>query len=238
VPPVALSQEQVRVLGCLVEKERTTPDDYPLTANATMRAANQTTSRHPVVDYDHGLVERTMAQLKDLGLVRFVHSPSNRATKFRHTLAEAWGVDGDELALLGLLMLRGGQTAGELKTRSERLASFPDLASVEATLGRLAARDEPLVRLGERAAGHKEPRWHQLVGDEPPPAEAGSPGRTAAHDDRLTVLEAQVARLVAQVDELRAELGLTDDPPTENDERVGVERLTDERADEPEGSAP
>jgi uncharacterized protein YceH (UPF0502 family) len=232
VPAVTLSQEQVRVLGCLLEKERTTPDDYPLTANATMRAANQTTSRHPVVDYDLGLVERTMAQLKELGLVRFVHSPSNRATKFRHTLDEAWGVDGDELALLCLLMLRGCQTVGELKTRSERLASFADLASVEATLGRLAARDEPLVRLGERAAGHKEPRWHQLVGDEPPPAEAGSSGRTAAHDDRVAALEAQVARLVAQVDELRAELGLADDPPSQTGGRP------DERADEHEGAAP
>ena len=216
VPPVTLSQEQVRILGCLVEKERTTPDDYPLTANAIMRAANQSTSRHPVVDYDLGLVERAMGPLKELGLVRFVHSPSNRATKFRHVLGEAWRVDDDELAVLCVLMLRGGQTVAELKSRTERLASFADLAAVEAVLRRLAHRDEPLVRLGERAPGQKEPRWFQLVGDEPPPAEPGAPSsRSSASDERITALEAQVARLVAQVDELRVELGLVDQPAEE-----------------------
>ena len=164
VLPVLLSQEQVRILGCLVEKARTTPVDYPLTANSIMRAANQSTSRDPVVTYDQHLI---VTELKEAGLLRFVHSPSNRATKYRHVLGEAWGCDDNELAVLCVLMLRGPQTVGELKSRTERLASFRDLESVEAVLADLAARPEPMVALGERAPGQKEPRWVQLVGEAP-----------------------------------------------------------------------
>ncbi len=209
---VTLTQEQVRILGCLLEKERTTPDDYPLTANSIMRAANQTTSRDPIVSYDQGLVERNMVALKELGLARFVHSPSNRATKFRHTLAEAWDCDGDELAVLCLLMLRGPQTAGELKSRADRLASFADLGSVQAVLERLAGRSEPMVALGDRVPGQKEPRWHQLVGDAPEPDPAVTPAvaRRSDANERMERLEAEVARLSGLVDELRAELGLSD----------------------------
>jgi len=216
VPPVTLTQEQTRLLGCLVEKARTTPAQYPLTANSLMLAANQSPSRHPIVDYDVGLVERTMDGLKADGLVRFVFSPSNRATKFRHVLDDAWSVDGDELAVLCVLMLRGAQTVSELKTRTERMASFPDLAAVEAVLARLAARDEPMVEVLERAPGQKEPRWHQLLGDEPPPLEPGRSAvaaRSSANDERITALEEQVARLTLQVHELRSELGLATEPP-------------------------
>jgi uncharacterized protein YceH (UPF0502 family) len=224
VPPVTLSQAQVRLLGCLLEKERTTPDDYPLTANGLMRAANQTTSRDPVVDYDLHLVERTLADLKQLGLVRFVHSPSNRATKYRHVLDEAWSVDADDLAVLCLLMLRGPQTVGELKSRSERLASFADLRAVEAVLARLAARDEPMVALGQRAPGQKEARWRQLVGEAAEPQPATAAVGTASHaappepassstGQRLAALEAQVARLTAMVAELRSELGVDTEAP-------------------------
>jgi uncharacterized protein YceH (UPF0502 family) len=113
-------------------------------------------------------------------------------------------------------MLRGAQTVSELKTRTERMTSFPDLASVEAVLARLAARDEPMVELLERASGQKEPRWHQLMGDEPPPLEAGrsaTAARSSANDERLTALEEQVARLTLQVHELRSELGLSTEPP-------------------------
>ena len=211
VPPVTLTQEQTRLLGCLVEKARTTPAQYPLTANSLMLAANQTTSRHPIVEYDVGLVERTMDGLKAEGLVRFVFSPSNRATKFRHVLDDAWSIDSDEEAILCVLMLRGAQTVSELKTRTERMARFADLAAVEAVLQRLAARDEPMVELLDRSTGQKEPRWHQLLGDEPPPLESGRSAvvaRASANDERISALEEQVARLTAQVHELRTELGL------------------------------
>ena len=225
---MTLSQVQVRLLGCLLEKERTTPDDYPLTANALMRAANQSTSRHPVVSYDVHEVERSMAELKEAGLVRFVFSPSNRATKFRHVLDGAWSCDEEELAVLCLLMLRGAQTVGELKTRSERLASFGSLDAVEATLRRLAGRDEPMVRLLERAPGQTEARWAQLVGDEPAPLEPGASPRAArggADEERVSALEARVDQLEALLAEVRSELGLaTSTPGVDGDENEEGER--------------
>jgi uncharacterized protein YceH (UPF0502 family) len=200
-----------------MEKERTTPDDYPLTANSLMRAANQSTSRDPVVDYDQRLVESTMAELKDLGLIRFVYSPSNRATRYRHVLDEVWRIDADEAAVLTLLMLRGPQTPGELRSRAGRLASFADVEDVRSTLGRLAARDEPMVAELSRVPGHKENRWAQLVGDAPVVDTTESPNPTvtsaprpaeAPDPDRLSALEAEVAALRKLVDELRIELGL------------------------------
>jgi uncharacterized protein YceH (UPF0502 family) len=200
-----------------MEKERTTPDDYPLTANALMRAANQSTSRDPVVEYGQQVVESTVAQLKDLGLIRFVFSPSNRATKYRHVLDETWRIDDEEATVLTLLMLRGPQTPGELRSRSGRLSTFADVEDVRSTLRRLAARDEPMVAELPRIPGHKENRWAQLLGDEPvadtfevPTATVASVPRPAdAPDlDRLSTLEAEVAELRQLVDELRVELGL------------------------------
>jgi uncharacterized protein YceH (UPF0502 family) len=222
---VPLSQEQVRLLGCLLEKERTTPDDYPLTANSLMRAANQSTSRDPVVDYDQRLVESTMVGLKETGLARFVHSPSNRSMKYRHVLDEAWGIDGDEAAVLALLMLRGPQTPGELRSRAGRLASFAQVEDVRAVLVRLASRDAAMVMELARVPGHKESRWAHLLGDASPQESAAatasapptplsapvtpSPSPTVGEPDRLAALEAEVADLRRLVDELRRELGLT-----------------------------
>ncbi len=215
-----LTQAETRILGCLLEKERATPDDYPLTANALMRAANQATSRSPVTSYSLGEVEATLTGLKPQGLVRFVFSPSNRATKYRHVLDEAWHCDDEELAVLCVLMLRGPQTAGELKSRAERLAGFRDVAHVEAVLGRLAARESPVVERLERLAGQKEPRWGQLLGEEDraSPAVAGS--GSSSREDRLAALEAKVALLSNLLAEVRVELGLSaeglsDAPETE-----------------------
>lgn len=210
---VMLTQAQVRVLGCLLEKERTTPDDYPLTANSLMRAANQTTSRNPIVTYDTALVERTLVELKEAGLVRFVFSPSNRATKYRHVLGDAWDCDAEELAVLCLLMLRGPQTSGELKTRSERLAGFGDVPAVESVLGRLAGRSEAMVCRLDRGAGQKEARWKQLVGDEPEwvgPSASGSSSRSerGSAELRVAALEERVELLVSLLVEVRSELGL------------------------------
>ncbi len=214
VRAVELTQEQVRVLGCLVEKERTTPDDYPLTANSVMRAANQTTSRDPIVSYDLSSVERELAGLKELGLVRFVHSPSNRATKHRHTLDQVLGLDERETALLGLLFLRGDQTPGELLSRSERLARFGSIDEVVATLERLAAREEPLVAQRDRVPGQQQRRWGHRWQAPPDPAALAAaggvaPGSTSTSTAaRIAALEAEVADLRAGLVELRVALGL------------------------------
>ena len=203
-----LSAEQARIIGVLLEKERTTPADYPMTANAITRASNQTTSRSPVVNYDESMVLRELDGLKQAGLVRFVHSQSNRSTKFRHVVDEAWKLGDDELAILCLLLLRGAQTAGELRTRSERLHPFDSPSAVEATLSTLAAREQPLVLQLERAAGQKDRRWVQLLTGAPSAEElaALAEGRPAAarRGGADEALAARVDSLEAEVAELRA----------------------------------
>jgi hypothetical protein len=206
----ALSPEELRVLGCLAEKERVTPQNYPLTLNALRLACNQTTGREPVVAYDDHIVESAVTSLKDKGLVRFVYSTSNRATKYRHILDERLALDSAELAALTVLMLRGPQTLGEIKGRTERLHPFVDLASVEVTLDRLAARDEPLVMRLPRQPGHKEARYVHLLGRDADEALADAPtlaaGSATGHTgsaDRIAALEAEVETLREAVDQLR-----------------------------------
>ncbi|MFN8052920.1 MAG: YceH family protein [Acidimicrobiales bacterium] len=209
-----LSAEEVRILGCLIEKSRTTPDDYPLTANALMRAANQSTSRDPVVDYDQRTVDATAVGLKASGFVRFVHTPSGRATtRYRHVVDERLGLDDAQCAVLGLLMLRGAQTVAELKTRSERWHPFAGPEAIVSTLESLAARPDPLVLLLERQPGQKEVRWTHLLQGEPilPAAStgAGSPGSSSGGTaERIRELEQRVADLEARLSEVRSELGL------------------------------
>jgi uncharacterized protein YceH (UPF0502 family) len=153
---------EIRVLGCLIEKQRTTPDVYPLSLNALRLACNQSTNRDPVVAYDEAAIRDALARLARRGWTRLASGAGSRAAKYRHLLDEALDLDRDELALLCVLMLRGPQTPGECKQRSERLASLDGLAAVEAVLARLIAR-ELVVRL-ERRAGQKEERYAQLLG--------------------------------------------------------------------------
>jgi uncharacterized protein YceH (UPF0502 family) len=206
--PVHLTPVQVRVLGSLIEKERAVPDNYPLTMNGLLAACNQTTSRHPVVNLNEPTVESALMNLRAEGLLRVVHSRSNRADRYRHVLDEALGLDDAELAVLGVLMLRGPQTSAELRTRSERLHSFGDVDDVERVLDTLARRPEPLVvRLG-RGPGQKEARWAHLLGGEvadvAPPAAADDPA-VGSRTERLEALEAAVAALTADVERLRGE---------------------------------
>jgi len=198
---------QVRVLGCLIEKERTTPDNYPLTMNGLLSACNQTTNRWPVVTLTEATVGNAIENLKGEGLLRVVYSRSNRADKYRHVLGEAWGVDDRELFLLGVLMLRGPQTLAELRTRTERVHAFADMDEMEAALVRLGARAEPLVVHLERSAGQKEPRWVHLIGGEIPPDSLPPPGETAriSRSDRIESLEVIVTALRADLDRLRAD---------------------------------
>ena len=163
--PVLDAVEQ-RVLGSLLEKQRTVPASYPLSLNALRTACNQSSSRDPVVDYDEQTVERTARALKDRGLLRIVWADAGRRTlKYHQTLEEVLGVADDERALLTVLLLRGPQAPGELRTRTERLHAFADRAEVEAVLDRLAAREAPLVRQLERRPGQQDARWVHLLGE-------------------------------------------------------------------------
>ncbi len=202
------------MLGCLIEKQRTTPDAYPLSVNALRAAANQSTNRHPVLDLDEQTVKEAAQSLGKRGWARFTTGRGSRAAKYRQTFDEALGLGRDEMALLGVLMLRGPQTPGELKGRADRLHHFAGLDQVQAALERLSERE--LVAALERVAGQKERRFRHLLGadEEPSPAPApraghGSPPDLGSPelDDRVQEIERQVADLRRAVDALRAELG-------------------------------
>lgn len=191
-----LGPEDQRVLGSLLEKQATVSASYPLTANALRAACNQTSNREPVVDFDEETVERTARDLRDRGLVRIVWADTGRRTlKYHQILDERLGLDPDERALLTVLLLRGAQAPGELRTRTERLHAFADRSEVEACLRRMASRAQPLVRELERQAGQKDRRWVHLLGPVPHPADVVP----AAAVDRESVIadgaEARDARL-------------------------------------------
>src|SRR5215208_5254629 len=215
---------ELRVLGALIEKQRTTPDHYPLTLNALRLACNQATNRDPVVDYDDATIRDAIERLGRRGWARFAGGPGSRAPKYRHLLGDALGLGERELSVLAVLMLRGPQTPGELKVRTERMFPFADLAEVHQVLESLAGRD--LVRQLERRPGQKEARYAQLLGETeepvsgPPPAAPGGTGDGdpapappgPAYDDdplidRVATLEREVRELRAALDALRADLG-------------------------------
>jgi uncharacterized protein YceH (UPF0502 family) len=208
---VDLDAVEVRVLGCLIEKQRTTPDVYPLSLNALRAACNQSTNRDPVVAYDEATIRDALHRLARRRWTRFASGA--RAAKYRHLLDETPGLTVDEQALLAVLMLRGPQTPGELRARVDRLYSFADQAAFEATLARLMERG--FVARHARRPGQKEDRFaHRLsedLDDEPaaasPPAPP-APVRASNGDDRLERIERELAALAAQVRELRAATGL------------------------------
>jgi uncharacterized protein len=230
--PVDLSAPEIRVLGCLLEKQRTTPDAYPLSLNALRLACNQATNRDPVTEYDEAIVRDALHRLSRRRWARLASGAGSRAPKYRHLLDEALGLPEDELAVLCVLMLRGPQTPGELKQRTERLHPLADLSAVIDALERLIDR-EFAVRL-QRRPGQKEERYTQLLGEDAPqdgaapapvapapaplhgdaeavaapapvaPAPAAAPA--PAPDPRVDRIEAQVAALRADLDALRASL--------------------------------
>jgi uncharacterized protein YceH (UPF0502 family) len=215
-----LTAPQTRVLGALLEKQLTTPDAYPLTLKAATTACNQSSNRDPVVGYAPREVETTLFALKAKGLVRMVHPGSGeRVTKYRQVVDEVLGLDPAHRALLCVLMLRGAQTAPELRTRTERLHPFASPAAVEAALEALAQRVPPLVARVDRLPGQKEGRWIQLL-------EVGAAERAAAPSlptitptsrggGRVEELEARVAALEERLTTLVAALGdLVDLPPS------------------------
>jgi uncharacterized protein YceH (UPF0502 family) len=227
------SPVEIRVLGALIEKQRTTPEQYPLTLNALRLACNQATNRDPVVDYDEAAIKDALQRLRQRGWTRFASGHGSRAAKYRHLLDQALGLGRDEIALMCVLMLRGPQTPGELKQRTDRLHGFESLAQVEETLDRLIER-ELVVRLGRRP-GQKEDRFAQALGggetEEPDskpwpvePAVAADPvaeeretgvvaeaePRGAAHADgaeeALDVLAERVGAIERSLAELRSEV--------------------------------
>lgn len=206
-----LTPDELRVLGVLIEKWATTPDQYPLTLNALVAGVNQTSNRNPVVSWDAERVRAAVDALRARGLARVVHgSGGARAERYRQVLQEQTGFTDGELAVLAVLALRGPQTAGELATRTERYPGLEEMGGVPGVLHRLRTRyDHPHVARLERQPGQREERWaHLLAGeviDVPAAAPAGRPAGGGT-PDRVAALEAQVAALAAEVAALRADL--------------------------------
>jgi uncharacterized protein len=208
-----LSPEEVRVLGCLLEKQRTTPDTYPLTLNALRAACNQSTNREPVVAYDEETIRDALDRLGRRRFTRLTSYHGSRAAKFRHLLDEALQIGPEEQAVLAVMMLRGPQTPGELLQRTERLHRFPDMEALHALLDSLQERE--LVARYDRRPGQREDRYGHLLGAEadeepstaPPPPRPVVAAAPPRDDDRLDRLEREVAELRAELAALREELG-------------------------------
>jgi uncharacterized protein len=210
---------EIRVLGCLIEKQRTTPDVYPLTLNALRLACNQSTNRDPVVDYDENTIRSGIERLVQRKWATLASWSNRRSMKYRHTLDGALGLGAPEIALLAVLMLRGAQTPGELKTRTERLHPFADMEELGGTLEGLIGRR--LVARLERRPGQREERYTQLLAEEveeassesaarppespAPPPEPPAPVRE--EEDRIVRIERQLSELRAEIKALREELG-------------------------------
>jgi uncharacterized protein len=217
---------QLRVLGSLIEKEITTPENYPLSLNALINACNQRSSRDPVLDLAEEEVRQALHSLEDLALVTPVRDA--RVPKYEHRVRTVLNLRRDETAVLCLLMLRGPQTPGELRSRADRLYPFDDLGAVQATLERLATRsaDEtgnqntvPLVAVQPRQPGSREARYAHLLGDPPDlaltrrsgipgPSEGQTPAQDSVDTERIARLEAEVASLTAALEDLRARIEL------------------------------
>lgn len=216
--PAPLDPVEGRVVGSLIEKQLTTPQQYPLSLNSLALACNQTSNRDPVVSYTEGEVQVALDALKAKGLVRFVLPSHGRSVvRYRHVLDERLALDSRQSALVGVLLLRGPQTVGELRTRTERMADFDGIGEVEHDLEGLTRRDPPLVRRLERRPGQKEERWVQLMSEAPHgvvggPADAApddrgrEQGRETANGASLSVVRQELADLKVEVSALRAEV--------------------------------
>jgi uncharacterized protein YceH (UPF0502 family) len=214
-PLPILNVAEVRVLGSLIEKHITTPEYYPLTLNALTNACNQLTNRDPVVSFDEQDVVRALDGLREKRLATLYHGAESRVGKYKHTLHDVLLLTPAEIAVLCVLMLRGPQTIGELRTRTERFAAFENLADIEATLTALAAREpQPLVTKLARQPGTKESRYTHLLSGPVEAAPAGPAPRlepatlaVRAENERIARLEEETAALRRELDELKQQLG-------------------------------
>ncbi len=208
---VVLNDVEVRVLGALVEKEITTPDYYPLSLNALINACNQKSNRHPVMALDENAVRDALESLNAKGLAGAASGADSRVTKYEHRLQEAFNFSRPEVAILCVLLLRGPQTPGELRGRSERLYAFSDLSDVQSALQHLMKREPPLVKILARVPGTKEARYvHLLAGEtetwEAEPTAEGAAIGSTAESERLARLEDQVANLRNELADLKQQL--------------------------------
>jgi uncharacterized protein YceH (UPF0502 family) len=214
VAALELNPVEIRVLGCLIEKQRTTPDQYPLSLNALRLACNQTTNRDPVVSYDEETIRQGLHHLGRRRYTRLASGHSSRASKYRHLLTEELGLDEAEQAVLAVLLLRGPQTPGELKQRTERMQGFTEIQELHEVLTRLIQRD--LVAELVRRPGQKEERYMHRMSEDLDDAELGSEAAAPVavvpppprRDERMDRLEAEVAALREELASLRAELGV------------------------------
>lgn len=210
---LVLNDLEVRVLGCLIEKEVTTPDYYPMTLNALKNACNQKSNRNPVTSLEETTVVRGLDELKEKGLARKVHESGSRVPKYRHALRETVELSEPEVAILCGLMLRGPQTGGELRGRSERMYGFGRLEEVEETLQGLMEREQPLVIKLPRQAGRKEQRYMHLLSGLPEirtedvtlPPEAATV-QVRADNERIDRLEQEVGELRRDLEAVREAL--------------------------------
>jgi hypothetical protein len=200
-----LSPAELRVLGSLLEKQRTTPDTYPLTLNGLRAACNQSTNRDPVVQYDEETIRNALHQLGKRRWTRLASGHGSRAAKYRHLLEEELRVSRPEQALLAVLMLRGPQTPGELLQRTERLYHFANSDELQQVMDALIERDM-VVRLSRRPGQREERYAHLLGGDAPPEEDEPFVAAPPPADDRIGRIERELADLRAQVDELRSML--------------------------------
>ncbi|MEM1127475.1 MAG: YceH family protein [Bacteroidota bacterium] len=200
-----LNDEEVRVVGVLIEKQLSTPDYYPMTLNALTQACNQKTNRDPVVQYDESTVDATLTSLQRLRLVGVAGGASSRATKYRHALAEQLGLDVPSLAVLSVLLVRGPQTVGEVRGRTGRLHAFDTLEDAEAVLHALAEREEPLVGEVPRQPGQKETRYAHLLAGVPAVESIAAPAVSAppSFGERFEALEEEVTTLRTELEALR-----------------------------------
>ena len=199
-----LSEVDVRVIGALIEKEITTPDNYPLTLNALVAACNQSSNRDPVMSLDDGIVSKSLDDLARRSLVGAVHRSDSRAKRYRHRLSEALNLHPAETAVMCVLMLRGAQTTGEIRTRTTRLFAFRDLAHVDVTLEALMTLATPLVAQMPRRPGQKEVRYAHLLSGDPVDAPPEIETQTfVIETDRVAALEQSVDALRAELAELR-----------------------------------
>ena len=222
---------EIRVIGCLIEKQRTTPDQYPLTLNSLRLACNQSTNREPVVDYDESEIRRALGELGRRRWIRGASGHTSRSPKYRHLLDTELSLDEDQISVLAVLMLRGEQTPGQLKQRTERMFAFHDLDALQTTLDALASRE--LVERLPRRPGQKEDRYRQLLGgnhleeDEavsetaevsapepapqpvpvPVPQDTPETERIEGVERQIADLNRELAELRSLVDDLREQLG-------------------------------
>ena len=210
--PMLLTELETRVLGALIEKDVTTPDYYPLSLNALVNACNQKNNRDPVMTLDESTVRDALASLQEKRLAGPASGADSRVTKFEHRLQEVFNFDRREIAIVCVLLLRGAQTPGELRSRTDRMYHFEALEDVVSTLDRLNHREPPLARVLPRQPGTKESRYTHLLSGEPEIAEANvasvaeAINTGTAGPDRLTQLEQEVSRLREEVSELQQQL--------------------------------